>query len=219
MTTFKSHRSSSPHHFVIVIRISRRKMGLKILSYFRCKFIKPCKKVLQRFRFKLCKPLFISALRFRTHRNPNMNNSTRKGPRHLSKILPVFCSFTRTKEVDRTTELTSFSDSVYHVAPHPSPLTPAYVRMSAEAMRKVDVSNQYAACRSFENHLMEMIIVGEGKMRDLVDVEEFLYCWTKLRCPMFMDLVCRFYGELCKDLFSNACENEIGVSKEYLPYN
>ncbi|XP_073153659.1 transcription repressor OFP17-like [Henckelia pumila] len=189
------------------------------LSHFGCKLMKPCKKVLQLFKFKLRKPLFIRALRLRPHRKPNRNSSTRKGPRHLSKILPVLCSLTRTKEMDGTTECTSFSDPGQRIAPHPSPLTPAYVRMSAEAMGKVDISNQYAACRSFENDLMEMI-VGEGKMRDLVDVEEFLYCWKKLRCPVFMDLVCRFYGELCRDLFSNACDhNQIVVSKEYLRYN
>ncbi|XP_073067163.1 transcription repressor OFP17-like [Primulina eburnea] len=194
-------------------------MGLKNLSHFRCKLTKPCKKLFKLFKFKLHKPLFISTLRLRPHRKPNMNNSTRKGRRHLSKILPVLCSLTRTKEMDRTTEFTSFSDPGQRIAPHPSPLTPAYVRMRAEAMGKVDVSNQYAACRSFENHLTELI-VGEGKMRDLEDVEEFLYCWKKLRCPVFMDLVCRFYGELCRDLFSNAFDqNEIGLSKEYLRYN
>ena len=57
------------------------------------------------------------------------------------------------------------------------------------------------ACRSFENYLVEMII-EEGKVRDLMDVEELLYCWRNLKCPVFVDLVCRFYGELCKDLFS-----------------
>lgn len=64
------------------------------------------------------------------------------------------------------------------------------------------------ACRSFENYLIEMI-VEEGKTGDLVDVEELLYCWKNLRCPVFTDLVCRFYGELCKDLFSSSSENDI----------
>lgn len=57
------------------------------------------------------------------------------------------------------------------------------------------------ACRSFENHLMEML-VEERKVRDLMDVEELLCCWEKLRCPVFVQLVGRFYGELCMDLFS-----------------
>lgn len=58
------------------------------------------------------------------------------------------------------------------------------------------------ACRSFENYLAEMI-VEEGRMKDLMDVEQLLYCWDNLRCPVFIDLVSRFYRELCKDLFTS----------------
>ncbi|XP_063935610.1 uncharacterized protein LOC108225631 [Daucus carota subsp. sativus] len=58
------------------------------------------------------------------------------------------------------------------------------------------------ACRSFENYLAEMI-VEEGRTKDLMDVEQLLYCWDNLRCPVFIDLVSRFYGELCKDLFTS----------------
>ncbi|CAL5061035.1 unnamed protein product [Urochloa decumbens] len=58
-----------------------------------------------------------------------------------------------------------------------------------------------AACRSFERQLMEMV-VEERKVMDLTDVEELLRCWEKLRCPAFVHLVARFYGEICIDLFS-----------------
>ncbi|KAK1351458.1 transcription repressor OFP17-like [Heracleum sosnowskyi] len=58
------------------------------------------------------------------------------------------------------------------------------------------------ACRSFENYLVEMI-TEEGRIKDLMDVEQLLYCWNNLRCPVFIGLVSTFYGELCKDLFSN----------------
>ncbi|XP_066392852.1 uncharacterized protein [Miscanthus floridulus] len=60
-----------------------------------------------------------------------------------------------------------------------------------------------AACRSFERHLMEML-VEERKVMDLTDVEELLCCWEQLTCPAFVRLVGRFYGELCMDLFSSA---------------
>ncbi|KAG0546321.1 hypothetical protein BDA96_02G437600 [Sorghum bicolor] len=60
-----------------------------------------------------------------------------------------------------------------------------------------------AACRSFERHLVEML-VEERKVMDLTDVEELLCCWEQLRCPAFVRLVGRFYGELCMDLFSSA---------------
>ncbi|KAL2486239.1 Transcription repressor OFP17 [Abeliophyllum distichum] len=97
----------------------------------------------------------------------------------------------------------SFPDEGYHKAPHPSPLTPAYYKR--EVSDKDEVED---ACRSFENYLIQMI-VEEGKMRDLKDVEEFLYCCNNLRCPIFTDLVCRFYGELCYDLFSNSRHDDV----------
>ncbi|XP_062186414.1 uncharacterized protein LOC133889998 [Phragmites australis] len=69
-----------------------------------------------------------------------------------------------------------------------------------------DVDDVEEACRSFEKHLIDML-VEERKVMDLTDVEELLCCWEKLRCPAFVQLVGRFYGELCMDLFS-------GVSSE-----
>lgn len=103
-------------------------------------------------------------------------------------------------------ELKSFSDVGYNKAPFPSPLTPAYVRMSAAHEKEVSGEEEVEdACRSFENYLVDMI-VEEGQMRDLMDVEELLHCWKNLKCPVFIDLVCRFYGELCRDLFSNNYE-------------
>ncbi|OWM69063.1 hypothetical protein CDL15_Pgr025250 [Punica granatum] len=63
------------------------------------------------------------------------------------------------------------------------------------------------ACRSFENYLVEMI-VEEGKVRDLMDVEELLHCWKNLKCPVFVDLVSRFYGDLCEDLFSATASDD-----------
>lgn len=67
---------------------------------------------------------------------------------------------------------------------------------------KTECSEQVEeACRSFENYLVEMI-VEEGRMMDLMDIEQLLYCWSNLRCPVFIDLVSTFYRELCKDLFT-----------------
>ncbi|KAF0907528.1 hypothetical protein E2562_018345 [Oryza meyeriana var. granulata] len=69
------------------------------------------------------------------------------------------------------------------------------------------------ACRSFEKHLMEMLVEG-GKVRDLMDVEELLCCWEKLRSPVFVQLVGRFYGELCMDLFSGRDTDESSESED-----
>ena len=106
--------------------------------------------------------------------------------------------------MDRPRALKSFSDSGNHKVRFPSPMTPAYVRMSGAREREILVQEDVEdACRSFENYLVEMI-VDEGIVRDLTDVEELLHCWKNLTCPVFRDLVCRFYGELCKDLFSSS---------------
>ncbi|GJN40500.1 hypothetical protein PR202_gb29721 [Eleusine coracana subsp. coracana] len=111
-----------------------------------------------------------------------------------------------------TTELLPAAQEVH--APVPSPETPAYVkvvarlrsgRSTASADEDEDDDDEERkkkeeACRSFESCLMEML-VEEGKARDLQDVEELLRCWERLKSPVFIDLVCRFYGELCNDMF------------------
>ncbi|GJX58925.1 RNA-directed DNA polymerase, eukaryota, reverse transcriptase zinc-binding domain protein [Tanacetum coccineum] len=93
------------------------------------------------------------------------------------------------KDMDRLMELKSFSNTGFTQ------------KASMQRMAKDD-SDAQDACQSFENYLLKMI--GEaGNIRDLVDVEELLNCWKNLKDPLFMNLVCRFYGELCKDLFSS----------------
>ncbi|KAH6766074.1 hypothetical protein C2S52_017057 [Perilla frutescens var. hirtella] len=100
---------------------------------------------------------------------------------------------------EREREVRSFSEK----APHPSPLTPAYVRMMMSS--KAGDDGVEDACRSFEKYVMDMLVEEEeGKIRDLGDVEQLLYCWKELRSPVFLDLVCRFYRDLCSDLFSSS---------------
>ncbi|PWA93930.1 ovate family protein 17 [Artemisia annua] len=96
--------------------------------------------------------------------------------------------------MDRLMELKSFSNTGFTQ------------KASMQRMAKDD-SNAQDACQRFENYLLKMI-GEEGKIRDLVDVEELLYCWKNLKNPLFMNLVCRFYGELCKDLFSSHVDND-----------
>lgn len=103
--------------------------------------------------------------------------------------------------------LKSFSDLGHQGAPFSPPPTPTYQRMSGGRKTKACGQRDVEyACRRFENYLVEMI-ADEGKVGDLRDVEELLQCWKDLKCPVFKDLVCRFYGELCKDLFSDSEEN------------
>ncbi|KAG5052838.1 hypothetical protein JHK87_005036 [Glycine soja] len=172
----------------------------KALGVFKSKLLKPCKKLLLFFRLKPKKYLFIRALKFRAHKSTFPKAFPRKPTIMSSLLQSVFRSPKKSKHADTLQGLKSPSN-VHETPFFPSPLTPACVM--AHGAEKMEASKQEVedACRSFENYLVEMI-VEEGKTRDLMDVEELLYCWKNLRCPVFIDLVSRFYGELCKDLFS-----------------
>ncbi|XP_068337369.1 transcription repressor OFP17-like [Pyrus communis] len=179
-------------------------MKLKASVALRSKLLKPCRNFLQIFRFKLKKPFFLRALRLR--RSPytqvKEDKKSLKKKSRITLFLSSFCSTRKPKGMDRLAALKSFSErggdrnGILH---YPSPVTPADMTGGRAGASGNDELQD--ACRSFENYLVEMII-EEGKVGDLMDVEELLYCWKNLKCPVFIDLVGRFYGELCKDLFS-----------------
>ncbi|CAN0901726.1 Transcription repressor OFP17 [Linum grandiflorum] len=162
---------------------------MKALGAFRSKLLAPCRRLFRTFRFKLRKPLFIKPLRiFRPRRA--------KQRRKMDRVMELR-SVSESGEQDSKKLLLLFPSSS-------SPVTPAYIKAFRAARRDGSRFGDEAvedACRSFENYLVEMI-VEEGKMNDLTDVEELLFCWKNLKSPVFIDLVCRFYGELCKDLFA-----------------
>ncbi|XP_051132345.1 transcription repressor OFP17 [Andrographis paniculata] len=166
---------------------------MKLILPLKSKLLMPCKKLLLRtikFKLRIRKPFFLRRVVLYHRRR-------KQQPSHggLSKILSILRLRKRSMETTRTIK-SSLSELHYERAPCPSPLTPAYIKLS-----RPERSDQVEdACRSFENYLVEMI-VEEGKMKDLVDVEELLRCWKDLKSPLFLDLVCRFYRELCKDLF------------------
>ncbi|KAL7152192.1 hypothetical protein ABFS83_04G080300 [Erythranthe nasuta] len=189
-------------------------MKLRHISSFKFKLFKPCKRILHLFKFRLRRPVCIRPLQSRRRypRKPKIKSKLQEGC--ISKMQSFLHSLRekRSEKTGRVAMLTSsYSD---HRAPHSSPLTPAYVRMGGPHKRdravvvisddgEEEEDDVEDACKSFEKYLIEMI--GEdGKMRDLVDAEELLECWKNLNSPVYIDLVCRFYGELCKDLFSNS---------------
>ncbi|KAF5178418.1 Transcription repressor ofp17 [Thalictrum thalictroides] len=174
-------------------------MKVKSLVAFKSKLLKPCRKFLQIFRFK-------RHISIRTLNCFRRQHKTSK-PKRKKGFRAVFSCFRSKKrehaELEDIVELRSMGEGRTDSLLYPSPLTPAYLK-SCKVVRKELVKGQDEvedACRSFENYLLEMIM-EEGKLRDLSDVEELLYCWKNLQCPVFKSLVCRFYGELCKDLFS-----------------
>ncbi|PKU81195.1 hypothetical protein MA16_Dca015671 [Dendrobium catenatum] len=95
------------------------------------------------------------------------------------------------------------------------------MKCSGESFRSLNSSlitpsrvEEEEACRSFESYLVEMI-VEEGKVRVLMDVEELFHCWNSLTSPLFIELVSTFYGELCRDLFS-CREDQYKVTDDFM---
>lgn len=178
------------------------------LASLRTKFSKPCNKMLHLFKLKLRRPTFLFAPSLRFHR---LHRKIKAATGCLPRLR--FIQRRRKEELDCITELTSFSDGHHlhhHKEPCPSPLTPAYIRICTDATKR-DYDDVEDACRSFGSYLIDMI-VEDGKMKDLADVEELLYCWKSLRSPMFVDLVCQFYAELYNDLFSDNSTSGVKTS-------
>ncbi|RWR81214.1 transcription repressor OFP17 [Cinnamomum micranthum f. kanehirae] len=185
----------------------------------KAKLLKPFKKLLHVFKFKLKRPIFRPFSRFRKLWGTASQKTRPK--KRIHRLLPFFRSSMKSEESDVVGELRSVPEAAQEQALFPCPLppprhppppiTPAYVRAGEGVGRREVASRNDViedSCRSFENYLVEMI-VEEGKMKDLTDVEELLYCWKNLKCPVFHDLVCRFYGDLCRDLFSGDKDEEI----------
>ncbi|CAM8949367.1 unnamed protein product [Rhodiola kirilowii] len=161
-------------------------MKVKALVAFKAKLSSPCRKILVLLRLK--KP------RYTRSRRPS---SPRSGNHQVCASFPLFRTHKKPKEMNRVVrELRSVSEKL--ITP-PLPITPVSAKRVVPAGEENNVVEE--ACRSFEKYLLEMI-VEEGNVKDVMDVEELLYCWKKLKSPVFVELVSRFYGELCKDLFS-----------------
>ncbi|CAA7037928.1 unnamed protein product [Microthlaspi erraticum] len=195
------------------------------LINFKSKLSKSCNRFVSLFRFRVKRPLFIRPLRRARHGNakPRHHHHPKKPIcSSSSSLLSCLCflSTNKDQEMSQTNpRSSSFSmkddDSLKFMN---SPLTPAaakklftspittpvYATWSKKSLNQRETFEDNAvedACRSFENYLIHLI-VEEGKMDDLMDIEELLYCWKNLKSPVFIELVSRFYGELCRDLFS-----------------
>ncbi|KAF3330402.1 Transcription repressor OFP17 [Carex littledalei] len=169
---------------------------------FTCNTLfKPCKRLLRLIK----RPISIRSFRFRNLRKAMDKMSPRR--RRQSRFKSVRAVFwpliTKSEDTEQVRELPSLPERV--AAPLPSPVTPSYVKMmvkmrSEESVHEEENGGVNGACKTFESYLMEML-VEERKVRDLMDVEELMHCWERLKSPVFVELVCQFYGELCNDLF------------------
>ncbi|KAF7053989.1 hypothetical protein CFC21_061766 [Triticum aestivum] len=169
------------------------------------RLLTPCKRALARlFRIPASAALSIRAFRFR-----NLRKSTAKmSPRHRRRAGRSF----RSVRAVFWPLIPPSSTPATSTESHTARRTPAYVKMVARLRSRTTTrigEDKEEACQSFESCLMG-ILTEEGKARDLQDVEELLQCWERLKSPVFVDLVCRFYGDLCKDLFSSAAGGENG---------
>ncbi|CAL5094260.1 unnamed protein product [Urochloa decumbens] len=200
-------------------------------SCVTCGILAPCRRALTRlFRVPASAPLSTKAFRFRNLRKAaaRMSPRRRRRRRTFQSVRAVFwplivpASSTPAASAAEADAVAVRETPVHGTvpvenetpvhAPVSSPETPAYVKAvsrlrsgrsagsSSGGVGEVEDEKKEEACRSFESCLMEML-VEEGKTRDLQDVEELLRCWERLKSPVFVELVCRFYGELCNDLF------------------
>ncbi|KAL0863622.1 hypothetical protein Bca101_042740 [Brassica carinata] len=206
---------------------SFKRMRVKAtLINFKSKLSKSCNRFVSLFRFRVKRSLFIRPLRRARHGNVkprHHHNHPKKPISSSSSLLSCLCFLSTNKDPEMSqTKPRSSSFSVKDddsLKLMHSPLTPAAAKklftspittpVSAKQTKKWlssrDTFEDNAvedACRSFENYLIQLI-VEEGKMDDLMDIEELLSCWKDLKSPVFIELVSRFYGELCRDLFSD----------------
>ncbi|CAD6272361.1 unnamed protein product [Miscanthus lutarioriparius] len=203
-------------------------------SCVTCGILAPCGRALTRlFRVPVSAALSVRAFRFRNLRKAaaRMSPRRRRCRKTFRSVRAVFWPLvptsttpaTSTAEGEAARGAVPAPQAVVHetpvIAPVSSPETPAYMKVVTRLRSERSAASgggedgdkeEEEACRSFESCLMEML-VEEGKARDLQDVEELLRCWERLKSPVFVDLVCRFYGELCNDLFPTPGVNEVDI--------
>ncbi|WOL01883.1 hypothetical protein Cni_G10602 [Canna indica] len=142
----------------------------------------------------------IRALRFRSLSSRDRRSCWSGSFRSFRLTL---CTSRPPEELDKLGELRSMTERERFRAPFPSPITPAYVklaRLRSGASLGGFVDEEEEACRSFQSCVAEML-AEEGKVSDLIDVEELLCNWSRLRSPAFVELVGGFYQQLCNELF------------------
>ncbi|KAL5164377.1 Transcription repressor OFP17 [Glycine soja] len=99
----------------------------------------------------------------------------------VSNCLYSSSKTSRSKDKDRLPDLKNPLYIEHETLPFPSynsPLAPAYARACCVDKREASLQVE-ETCKKIENYLVEMI-VEEGKMRDLMDLEELLLCWKNL---------------------------------------
>ncbi|CAG7907527.1 unnamed protein product [Brassica rapa] len=217
-TPKQNRKSKEDHHTKTTTKSFNTMRAKATLVNFKSKLSESCNRFVSLFRFRVKRPIFIRPLRRARHGNvkPRHQHHPKK-PIRPSSLLS--CLFFLSKNKDQKISQTKpfrVKDDDFSKFTH-SPLTPAAAKKLFTSPITTPVSASWTkkslnsrdtfednavedACRSFENYLTHL--TEEGKMDDLMDIEELLFCWNNLKSPVFIELVSRFYGELCRDLFS-----------------
>ncbi|CAH8282504.1 unnamed protein product [Eruca vesicaria subsp. sativa] len=193
------------------------------LVNFKSKLSESCNRFVSLFRFRVKRPIFIRPFRRSRHGNVkprHRHHHHAKKPIYSSSWLSSLCFLSTNKDqkLSQTKPISVKDDDDYSKFMH-SPLTPAaaaakklfttpittpvsasWTKKSLNSRDTFEDNAVEDACRSFENYLTHL--AEEGKMDDLMDIEEVLLCWKNLKNPVFIELVSRFYGDLCRDLLS-----------------
>jgi len=102
--------------------------------------------------------------------------------------------------IDNNTSLTSVSSSLKEAISAMEFERPEIEGEALKVSRSRPVAAVEDACKQFRNCLIEMV-AEEKNVSDLMDVEELLYGYQNIKCPVYRDLLSHFYAEICSDIF------------------
>ncbi|KAJ0260030.1 Transcription repressor OFP17 [Hirschfeldia incana] len=186
------------------------------LDNFKSKLSKSCNRFASLFRFRVKRPVFIRPLRRARHGNVKPRHQHH--PEKPSSMLSCLCFLGKNKDLKisqtkpfsvkdddfsklTNSPLTPAAAKKLFTSPITTPVSSSWTKNSLRSRETFEDSAVEDACKSFENYLTHLI-AEEGTMDEVMDIEELLLCWKNLKSPVFIELVSRFYGELCRDLFS-----------------
>ncbi|KAJ4903272.1 Transcription repressor OFP17 [Raphanus sativus] len=188
------------------------------LVNFKSKLSKSCNGFASLFRFRVKRPVFIRPFRRAHHGNVKPRHHHAKKSFCPSSFLSCLCYLSKNKDqkISQTkpfsvkdddswkfthSPLTPAAAKKLFTSPITTPVSASWTKNSLRSRETFEDNAVEDACKSFENYLTHLI-AEEGTMDEVMDIEELLFCWKNLKSPVFIELVSRFYGELCRDLFS-----------------
>ncbi|GLJ29738.1 hypothetical protein SUGI_0586840 [Cryptomeria japonica] len=69
----------------------------------------------------------------------------------------------------------------------------------AEEKEKCSARLRAEAYKKMEKKLKEIVVLDNNSVEDVLDIEEFLHCYSRLTCPFYIDMVNRFFLDISSD--------------------